>query len=182
LNDIVVEGANVMHGILGPAFLALMMASPGHGGGTPPERPTRPATGIAPPTRIPDSVNAGPTAAGEAVPIASVPRETRRAVVADAARRFNVAESSVVLTRAERVSWPDSSLGCPEPGRMYTQALVPGYRLVAKSAGAERVYHTDEQARVVSCADESRKPPREELRGKPPVEPIKDPAPPAGQR
>jgi hypothetical protein len=106
----------------------------------------------------------------------------RRAVVADAARYFKVAESAVVLTRAERVSWPDSSLGCPEAGHVYTQALIPGYRLVAKSAGGERVYHTDERGRVESCADESRKPPREELRGKPPVEPIKDVAPPAGQR
>jgi hypothetical protein len=171
-----------MYRILWPAFLALLWMSPGHGGGTPPERPTRPATGIAPPTRIPDPVNAGPSAAGEAVSIASVPRETRRAVVADAARRFNVAASAVVLTRAERVSWPDGSLGCPEPGRMYTQALVPGYRIVARTAEGELVYHTDEHDHVENCADESRLPPREELRGKPPVEPVKDPAPPAERR
>lgn len=171
-----------MYRILWPAFLALMLASPGRGGGTPPERPTRPATGIAPPTRIPDSVSPGPSAAGEAVSIASVPRETRRAVVADAARRFNVAESSVVLIRAERVSWPDSSLGCPEPGRLYTQALVPGYRLVAKTAEGDLVYHTDEQGHVESCADESRQPPHEELRGKPPVEPVKDTAAPTTPR
>jgi hypothetical protein len=168
--------------ILGYALVALLAASPGFGGGTPPDRPARPATGIAPPTRIPDSLDAVPSAPGEPVPIASVPRETRRAVAADAARRFNVAESSVVLTRAERVSWPDGSLGCAEPGRMYTQARVPGYRLVAKTAQGDLVYHTDEQGRVESCAGGSRKPPREELRGKPPVEPVKDEVPPGAQR
>ena len=30
---------------------------------------------------------------------------------------------------AEAVTWSDGSLGCPEPGMMYTQALVPGYRV-----------------------------------------------------
>jgi hypothetical protein len=165
-----------MYRILWATVMALLATSPGMGGGTPPERPTRPATGVAPPTRIPDTVSPGPSAAGEAVSIASLPRETRRAVVADAARRFNVAESSVVLTRAERVSWPDSSLGCPEPGRMYSQALVPGFRLVARTAEGELVYHTDLHVQVQTCANESRTPPHEELRGKPGVEPVKDEA------
>ena len=58
------------------------------------------------------------TRAGEPVTTAatSVPREVRRAVVADAARRFKVAESAVVLTQAEQVTWNDGSLGCPQPG------------------------------------------------------------------
>jgi hypothetical protein len=165
-----------MYRILWTTVLALLASSPGMGGGTPPERPTRPATGVAPPTRIPEAVTPGPSAAGEAVSIASLPRETRRAVVADAARRFNVAESSVVLTRAERVSWPDSSLGCPEPGRMYSQALVSGFRLVARTPEGALTYHTDGSAHVVTCADESRKAPHEELRGKPGVDPVKDDA------
>jgi hypothetical protein len=159
--------------LVSPVLAALLVA-PSLAGGTPPERPTRPATGVAPPTRVPEAIGPGPSAAGESVSISSVPRDTRRAVVADAARRFDVAESSVVLARAERVSWPDSSLGCPEPGGLYTQAVVPGYRLVAKTSEGEMVYHTDRHDHVASCANESRKPPHEELRGKPPVEPVKD--------
>jgi hypothetical protein len=104
--------------------------------------------------------------------VASLPRETRRAVAADAARRFKVAESAVVLTRAEQVTWSDGSLGCTEPGRMYTQALVPGYRLIAKTTGGELVYHTDQRGQVVTCTGDSRRPPHEELRGRPPVEPV----------
>jgi len=110
----------------------------------------RPRTGMAPPTRIPDIVgNSGPV--GEPVPTTTVPRAVRRAVVADAARRFNVAESAVVLARAEQLTWSDGSLGCPEPGQMYTQMRVPGFRVAAKTAAGELLYHTDSRGHAVAC-------------------------------
>jgi hypothetical protein len=111
---------------------------------------TKPPRAIAPPTRIPaPPLNDQP--AGQSVPTASIPREVRRAVVEDAAKRFSVPESSVVLTRAEQVTWPDASLGCPEPGTMYTQALVSGFRVVAKTSGGELSYHTDTTGTVRNC-------------------------------
>ena len=110
-----------------------------------------PEVGIAPPTRIPDVLESLPEPAGTAVPSAAVPQAVRRAVVADAAKRFKVAESAVVLTRAEQVTWSDGSLGCPEPGRYYTQNLVPGYRIAAKTSAGELIYHTDSRGNVVSC-------------------------------
>ena len=121
----------------------------------------RPATGVAPPTRIPDPVESTLAPQGAPVTSAEMPREVRRAVAEDAARRFNVAPSAVVLTRAEQVTWPDGSLGCPEPGRMYTQNLVAGYRVVAKTAAGEMTYHTDARGNVVNCA--SRPLPRKPL-------------------
>jgi hypothetical protein len=111
---------------------------------------TRP-TGIAPPTRIPKIEQETPMPAGLPVSTSAIPRNVRRAVVADAAKRFKVAESDVVLTRAEQVTWNDGSMGCAEPGRMYTQALVPGFRVVAKTSGGELAYHTDTRGTVVSC-------------------------------
>lgn len=108
--------------------------------------------GIAPPTRIPDPVAADVAPTGQQVSTTAIPREVRRAVVADAAKRFNVAEGAVVLTRAEQVTWPDGSLGCPQPGRMYTQMLVEGFRVAAKTALGELTYHTDGRGNVVSCA------------------------------
>lgn len=107
---------------------------------------------IAPPTRIPDPVVNASVPAGVAVAAADVPRVVRRAVVADAARRFNVAESAVVLARVEQVTWPDGALGCPESGQMYTQALVSGYRVVAKTSAGEMVYHTDARGNARNCA------------------------------
>ena len=107
---------------------------------------------IAPPTRIPDPVETVAAPTGSQVSTTEIPRDVRRAVVADAARRFNVAESAVVLTRAEQVTWPDGSLGCPQPGRMYTQMLVEGFRVAAKTAAGELIYHTDNRGNVASCA------------------------------
>jgi hypothetical protein len=70
-------------------------------------------------------------------------------VVADAARRFRVAESGVVLSHAEQVTWNDGSLGCPQPGQLYTQMLVDGYRIVAITNAGRMEYHTDAQGSVV---------------------------------
>lgn len=108
------------------------------------------ATPRAPPTRIPaPALNEQP--AGQPVATTVMPAELRRAVVADAAKRFKVAESAVVLTRAEQVTWADGSLGCPEPGMVYTQSLVAGFRVVAKTAAGELLYHTDTLGTLRNC-------------------------------
>jgi hypothetical protein len=108
------------------------------------------ATPRAPPTRVPaPPLNDQPV--GEPVSTTAIPVEVRRAVVADAAKRFKVAESAVVLTRAEQLTWPNGAIGCPEPGTMYTQALVPGFRVVAKTSAGELIYHTDMLGNTRSC-------------------------------
>jgi hypothetical protein len=110
-----------------------------------------PPRNIAPPTRIPDPVQPL-TPAGDPVSTSAMPEAVRRAVVADAATRFRVSPNDVVLTRAEQVTWPDGSLGCPRPGRSYTQMQVPGFRVVAKTISGELLYHTDGRASAVNCA------------------------------
>ncbi|HTU67118.1 MAG TPA: hypothetical protein VMF52_14315 [Steroidobacteraceae bacterium] len=142
--------------LMGPgiAALATILAMQAGAADDPlPHRPLTPReTGVAPPARIPPSAETlSPLPAGTPVGAAAVPRAVRRAVVADAARRFKVAESAVVLTRLEQVTWSDGSLGCPEPGVMYTQNLVPGYLLVAKTPEGELAYHTDSRERAVTC-------------------------------
>lgn len=114
--------------------------------------PARPAEGIAPPKRLPDPVVRDMVVPpAEPVSTTALPRELRRAVVADAAKHLDVPESSVVLTRAEQVNWPDGALGCPRPGMSYSQALVPGFRIVARSVERQLVYHTDSRGTVVRC-------------------------------
>ena len=41
------------------------------------------------------------------------------------------------------VMWNNGSLGCPMPGRCYTQALVPGYLLYFQSDNLVIEVHTD---------------------------------------
>ncbi|MEO8019478.1 MAG: hypothetical protein ABI769_16830 [Pseudomonadota bacterium] len=114
------------------------------------EAPAQPQ-GIAPPTRIP-YVPSLVVQSGTRVSTSTIPREVRRAVVSDAARRFRVAESAVVLVHAEQMTWSDGSLGCPEPGQMYTQSVVPGFRVVARTVEGEFLYHTDSRGKVLVCA------------------------------
>jgi hypothetical protein len=139
-----------------------------------PPAPTRATTAVAPPTRVPESLTPAATVTGEAVATSSMPAATRRAVADDAARRFNVASSAVVLTRAERVTWPDGSLGCPVPGRSYQQILVSGFRVVARTQQGELLYHTDTRGNVVSCGF-SGEAPHDALKRRAPPEPVTSP-------
>jgi hypothetical protein len=150
----------------------------------PPARQLPRDVAIAPPERIPDAAVVSPLPAGIPVPSAEVPRAVRRAVVADAARRFGVAESAVVLTGAEQVTWSDGSLGCPQPGGIYTQNLVPGYLIVAKTTEGNLAYHTDTRGLVMSCGDAGRPTHARKLSEKTPVRGVepRTQAPPKPQR
>ena len=74
-----------------------------------------------------------------------------QAARADAARRTGVAAETLVLLSAESVTWSDGSLGCPQPGVMYTQALVPGYRVRLRGPAGEMDYHASTRGALVLC-------------------------------
>jgi hypothetical protein len=61
-------------------------------------------------------------------------------ICADAAQRAGVALDQVKVLTVESVTWSDGSLGCPEPGMMYTQALVDGYQVVVEAGGTQLDY------------------------------------------
>jgi hypothetical protein len=62
--------------------------------------------------------------------------------VVDLATRLGVSETDIELISIEEVTWSDGSLGCPEPGKSYTQALVEGHRIVLGHEEKVYVYHT----------------------------------------
>jgi hypothetical protein len=75
-------------------------------------------------------------AAGEIQRVkAEVPQAVVDRALAEAASLAHLPREQLVIVRAEPVVWNDSSLGCPEPGVMYTQALVNGYWVVIGAAG-----------------------------------------------
>jgi hypothetical protein len=108
-------------------------------------------TGIAPPTRIPPVPDATRAPTGTPVATTEIPRDLRRAIAADAARRFDLPLSAVVLTAAERVTWANASMGCPRPGQNYAAAKVAGFRVVARTSAGEFLYNTDAQMGFVVC-------------------------------
>jgi hypothetical protein len=63
------------------------------------------------------------------------------AALQDATRRTRLDAASLKVERAEPVTWPDGSLGCPQQGMMYTQALVPGYRIRIVAGADTLTYH-----------------------------------------
>ena len=52
-----------------------------------------------------------------------------------------VETSQIELVAYEDVVWRDGSLGCPQPGMMYTQALVDGYVIQLSVEGQTFNYH-----------------------------------------
>lgn len=59
----------------------------------------------------------------------------------DLAERLGIPIESISVARAEFVTWPDSSLGCPQPGMMYTQVLTDGVLVALLANGASYEYH-----------------------------------------
>ena len=74
-----------------------------------------------------------------------------QSALADAARASGVDAGQLRLVSAERVTWSDGSLGCPQPGRLYTQALVPGYRIRIEARGELLHYHAGLRGAPVRC-------------------------------
>src|SRR5262245_35539173 len=60
---------------------------------------------------------------------------------AELASEQGVGAADVKVIKAESVNWPNGALGCPKPGRMYTQAIVPGYRIELEAGGKRFTYH-----------------------------------------
>ena len=74
-------------------------------------------------------------------------------VIALAEDETGVDRSEIEVVLAEAVTWGDGSIGCPEEGMMYTQALVPGYRVILDIAGEELAFHAPESGEFFACAD-----------------------------
>lgn len=72
-------------------------------------------------------------------------------VLAHAAELTGVPEQRIEVTRSEAVTWPDGSLGCPEPGMFYTQAVEPGYWVELEVEGQMLDYRLTENGSFKLC-------------------------------
>ncbi len=69
----------------------------------------------------------------------------------DLAEKKGLPLDQITVKKVESVSWPDTSLGCPEPGKMYAQVITPGCRVVLSGGGKDYVYHTGLNGTFVLC-------------------------------
>lgn len=88
-----------------------------------------------------------------------VPSGYLDAVIADAAQRAGVSRSEVHVERDQSVQWSDGSLGCPEPGMAYTQAIVDGFWVELRAGGDHYDYRLDHRGNFRLCEQPLRKPP-----------------------
>jgi hypothetical protein len=88
-------------------------------------------------------------------PVTDQPGATADPIVepvrADAATRAGVDPATVEVVTADATEWNDGSLGCPEPGMVYTQAIVSGWHVVVRAGGREYDYRVTGPGRFRLC-------------------------------
>jgi hypothetical protein len=88
-----------------------------------------------------------------------VPQRILHPILKEAAALAKVAHEKLVILRAQPVVWNDGSLGCPEPGMMYTQALVNGYWVVINAGGETYDFRVGRDGRFRLCPEGRGRPP-----------------------
>lgn len=60
------------------------------------------------------------------------------------AQQIGVKADQIQVVEVEAVAWPNGCMGVQMPGRMCTQMIVPGFRVVLEANGTQYEFHTDE--------------------------------------
>ena len=83
--------------------------------------------------------------------LGEAPSDLMKAIMDDVVGTTGAQRDALRVIRAEFVTWNDGSLGCPQPGVMFTQATVPGYWVVIDHAGTEYDYRANDKGFFVRC-------------------------------
>lgn len=80
-----------------------------------------------------------------------IPADLLNQIIAALAEKLGIDPGAIAVVKAESVTWNDGSLGCPQPGLMYTQALVPGYHVVLDVNGAQYDFRVSQNGFFLLC-------------------------------
>lgn len=69
----------------------------------------------------------------------------------DLAQRTGIPVEEITLEEFRYVTWPDASLGCPEPGMAYAQVLVDGYLIMLRAGLGIYNYHGGDGGKPFLC-------------------------------
>ena len=67
--------------------------------------------------------------------------EAKRLAKEHLATTLGISVGEISVVSVEKVNWPDTSLGLPQPDRVYAQVIVPGYKITLRASGKEYRYH-----------------------------------------
>ena len=74
------------------------------------------------------------------------------AIRSDAGGLWNRDDHGKGLTlRTEAVTWRDGAIGCPASDRLYSQAVVPGWRIVVGDEKRVAIYHATRSGKWLLC-------------------------------
>lgn len=89
--------------------------------------------------------------ASRAVTEIQLPASILDPITDEVARDAGVAREAVVVRQAEAVTFPNGGLGCEQPGMLYTQVQVDGYRVVLEAGGVTYDYRGPWNGRARRC-------------------------------
>jgi hypothetical protein len=79
------------------------------------------------------------------------PQTLLDSILKDLSESSGIAVEKISVYQAEAITWKDGSLGCPQPGMFYTQALVPGFRIILEIGDQKYDYHAAETGYFILC-------------------------------
>jgi hypothetical protein len=71
----------------------------------------------------------------------------------DLAHRLSIPVTQINLLESAAVVWPDSGLGCSQPGVASAQVLTPGYLILLGYNNNKYEYHANQGTYVTYCAN-----------------------------
>jgi hypothetical protein len=78
-----------------------------------------------------------------------VPETILSAIRTDMENQSDITD--IRLIRAEAMTWRSGAMGCPQPGMLYTQALVEGYHVIYEAGGRTWDYRVGRGGRFRLC-------------------------------
>lgn len=69
----------------------------------------------------------------------------------DLANRISISKDQIQIKEATEVVWPNSSLGCPQPGMVYAEVLTPGYLILLNANNQDYEYHAGKNSEAFYC-------------------------------
>ena len=68
-------------------------------------------------------------------------RDVARLAIDALAADLQIAREGILVDTIRAVDWPDSSHGCPQPGRAYLTVISPGHKITLRADGQIYVVH-----------------------------------------
>ncbi|GAX34165.1 hypothetical protein [Nodularia sp. NIES-3585] len=81
-----------------------------------------------------------------------LPPQVANAVLRDVTRREGIKNNFLKITDYRQQTWNNGCLELPQPNEICTQALVPGWRVVASNNKQNWIYHTNDNGRSLRLA------------------------------